>query len=344
MKVRQLCSWKVYTVAIAIVLITASALFYHRYFCSDLIKIQSITQVLKYTPKADLVVFDIDQTLIRTISKDYLGNTIDWGNLNYVPAIIKYASNATIQKYGARIIQAVHRAGVNASDKRINKAFGSYIEQMYQDFNIWQYLSPTMIAMPVERQTISVIEQLKAQHKPILLYTAREWEEQAATENDLKHAGIIIDKNAVYSEKLVVQPKQDEQRGFGFEQGILSWIKNKTYNGSRNGGKGPILLEFLDAINVHPKNLVFVDDTKERIENLKPLLKAHGIDATVLWYRAAKKQTRPINQLSQADLHVLNSYLPRDWQYLPVDIQQAANFVIERLEGKAVQNINLAQA
>jgi len=206
----------------------------------DIIEINDIADVLKYTKNVDLVVSDIDATLLLFISKDETSNHKSNWLSNFFPALFDKPSR--------------------------------------------------FIPSSVEQETPYVIETLRAQGIPLLLYTARSWRVRDLTEKQLFKAGIVIDKNAVYNKQLVVQPGKYVERGFGFENGILYWIRNKKYTGQPDKSKGPLLLQFFNTINYHPKKIIFIDDTKERIDGLAQLLKKQGIEATVLWYHGAKKR------------------------------------------------------
>ena len=326
---------KIFLITSAIIAVTALIFIYKGHYRQDFIRIDSISNVLKYTEKTDLVIFDIDWTLITNLSKDKAGNVIDWSDRSYFYALDKYVIDSMLQKHGLQIRQAVHQAGVNTSDTRVNKTFSDYLINVAFPANIFhQYIAPHQISVPVENDTVSVLKKLQEQRVPVLLYTSRGWHDNVRTEKELTQARIIINKDAIYNKQLTVEPQQSMERGFGFANGILYWIRNKSYTGPQDSSKGPVLLMFLDKINYHPKKIVLVDDMKERITGLKLLLKAHGINATVLWYHGIEKRQKPIHELSKSDLQVLNSYLPKDWQHLAFDLQEAVNFIANKLTGK----------
>ncbi len=334
---------KIFLAISIIIAITTVIFLYREHYHQDFIRIDAITDVLKYTKKTDLVIFDIDWTLITNLSKDEAGNVIGWSNRSYFYALDKYVIDSMLQKHGSQIRQAVRQAGVNASDTRVNETFRNYLMHVAFPANIFhQYIAPHQISVPVENETIAVLKKLQEQQVPVLLYTSRGWHDNVRTEKELAQARIIINKDAIYNKQLVVEPQHNMERGFGFANGILYWIRNKSYTGPQDFSKGPVLLMFFDEINYHPKKIVFVDDMKERITGLKTLFKAHDIDATVLWYRGIEKQQKPIHELSKPDLQVLNSYLPKDWQNLAFDLQKTVNFIANKLTEKNIKAVDTA--
>ena len=102
--------------------------------------------------------------------------------------------------------------------------------------------------------------------------------------------------------------------------------------GKKNASKAPILLKFFETINYQPKQIIIIDDLKDRINDLKQLFKSKSIDATVLWYRGIEKRSKPIDQLSETDLKILNHYFPEGWQYLSFDQNKAIDHIIEQLK------------
>lgn len=340
---------KIFVATGTIAILAGSAVLFHTHSHADLIRIDEIRHVLNYAQNADLVVFDIDWTLITAISQDSEGNTIDWSNTHYFDAIDTNATNANLQKYTQDVIQTVKKANINVDESRVKKAFAYYLKHFIirHGPDLWdKYIWPHATTITVEPETILAIKQLTDLHIPIVLYTSRQWEERSETERQLHQAGVKFNRITVFDKQLIMKPHPEEPRGFGFDNGILYWIKNASYKGHRDASKGPVLLKFLDAINLHPKKIVFVDDTKERIQNIASLLKSRAINSSVLWYRGIEKRIKPIKELSAADLHVLNTYLPHDWQYeyATFDLHKACTFVIDSLQGNSIQTANPTHA
>lgn len=321
----------------AAVFLIASIFFYHQHIYSNVREITTITDVLNYANNADLVVFDIDSTLIVPISEDKEKNRIDWGNTNYLEAIKPHSVTATVEKYLPEIIEDVRKDCDAAPNSGIQALFTDFIENKAQwnQIELWEkFVWPQAFAEPVENETAHVIKALENKKIPVFLYTASEWDQRAIKEKELAEAGIVFKRDAIYKKTFVAQPKNNEPRGFGFENGVLYWLKNKSYVGTKIKSKGPILLKFFDAINYHPKKIVVVDDMLERIDTISSLFKKQGIKATVLWYRGIEKRIKKIDTLSAADLKVLNYYLPNGWQYPSFNTADAVAYILKKLGEK----------
>lgn len=303
-------------------------------FRPDPIEIESITRVLDYTKDADLVIFDIDGTLITWISRDDEGNQIDWGKKDYFGLVTKYAVDPLVHTYKDVVLKAVAQGGRRVDEARVEKALREYFERQCALPVLWKkYIYPRSVVVLVQKEALAVIDVLKKQHIPVMLYTSRKIEDQQLTEKELAQAGFVFNSGDVYNKSFIVQPSADEHYGFAFANGILYWVKNYAFHGPQMDSKTSILVKFFDKINYHPKKLVFVDDMKVRIHDMRCVLKKAGIEASVLWYHLPEDASDQVKKLTESDLRVINFYLPRGWDKPVFDVRDAVAFITRSLIG-----------
>jgi len=341
MKKNLFSSQKTTSITVALFASIFTGTFCNTLFSQDLIETDSITDVLQYTKDVDLIVFNISETLLTRISQDEAGNVIYWGNRTYFPVIQNYLHDLLVQQQMPHVMHAVRDAGMQADEAQIRDLVREYIEREPPFVPSWKgavwkkHIHLSCGVELVEKEVIDVIDTLRQQNIPLLLYTSRRYpQEKRTTERDLISVGIEIDPESVHDEIVIMQPAENERLGVAFENGILYAIKNKSYVGPHTLDKTPNLLRFFDAINYHPKKIVFVDKKRGRIENMKKTLRMYGIKATVLLCDAMGEKMRKIESLSEADLSVLDSCLPRGWDSPPFNLDAAIEYVIEALGRK----------
>ncbi len=131
---------------------------------------------------------------------------------------------------------------------------------------IWNQVMLTTKVVPAEK---SAPEQIAAKQRAgtkTMALTARPPELAAVTHKQLNSVGIHLDKNTVTKETVTVAGVEPAP----FKRGVM-------FVGAQNN-KGDILVKFLNALNLKPKKIVFVDNKQKHVDAVEKALAGSGID------------------------------------------------------------------
>jgi len=314
-------------------------------------KTDTITDIVKYIKEGDLVVFDVDAVLLAYAAKGNLGNSIDAYNKRYIlEAIPQYLAKNLFEKYFDIILERAYKAGVSQDKKLfIQKAFKSYIfnhvvgytYQIFGGLDFWEkYITSHYVPEPVEKEIITIINNLKRKNIACMAITEKGWKHRA--QELLEKVGIALDAQHSFKKQIVNIPKKDEELGFIFRNNILYILLNKKIIKNYVASKGVVLSKFFEKSNYTPKRVVFVDDKKEELMDVLRSMQAKKIPVFGIWYTAMEKrdcnpQKGPqkkyrLYSLSESDIKVLNYYLPKDWKYVDFDIDEAVKYILKELK------------
>ncbi len=184
----------------------------------------SITDIYKYIQPDEynkdlLVIFDIDNTVAKTPT--------ELGSDQWFTAKVEQ-----FQTQGKSLLQAI--------DLTLPELF-------HIQFHSW--------LIPVEKQTISVINDLQSKGVSVIALTARSLELTQRTIEQLSRLGIHFTKTDPYECPLT--------HGHGHGKAGL-YIDGIIFSGNHN--KGEMLTSWLNKISYHPKKIIFIDD---KLKNLQ---------------------------------------------------------------------------
>ena len=227
---------KIFATVAAIVLGSFSNAAY-----SEIREVQTMVAALAEVDADTLLLFDLDNTIMRT--PQYLGSD-------------------------------------HFFDELVSKALtaGGAMEQAVKDArNIWVAIQRKTATIAVEDTTPNLIKQLQDRGFLPLGFTARPLDIEEATRKQLLAIGVdFATRPFRQSEPLIVTSGDDNGRYSG---GIL-------YGGFKNS-KGPLLVDFLKQLDLHPRKVVFVDDKLKNVKSVDEALTTRGFNVICYRYGAA---------------------------------------------------------
>jgi phosphoserine phosphatase len=130
----------------------------------------------------------------------------------------------------------------------------------------------TLLLKPVEEITPALIKALQQAGIPVIALTARPKRSISRTQLQLQMIGIDFSLSQVIP---MIEIELSKKNKTWYEKGII-------YSASSN--KGATLMSFLKSIDCSPKQIIFIDDNKKRVEEVEQALRENGLNAIIFHY------------------------------------------------------------
>lgn len=277
---------------------------------SKVITINSIKNVLKFANKDSLIVFDIDHTLLR----EYLQNKKNknfYFNTSLYSLIKNYIINYNINK----IINDKNLI----NNKKIQKQIKSLILPFtnFKMIQIWKKVEPKIKYDLTEKEIPNIVNTLHKKNIKTIAFTAREYELENSTLQELKSVNINLNKIPLYKGKILVKPN-NLKYGYGYKKGVISLIRGKYF--TEKTQKGRILLEFFKKINYKPNNIIFIDNRLDNTIDVFNALSSQHIKILGLFYKNTKyDKKRP---LTQKEIELISTIAGNNWWKIDINLQK----------------------
>ena len=159
--------------------------------------------------------------------------------------------------------------GTYVADRFHKKGFDPR-EAFQKSYEIYRKIEEIIAYEPVEEMTLHVLNNLNKEGIKNIALTRRLFSSSDATEKHLLSAGIDFSKNLLHKNDVVLNEEA------AYFNGVL-------YSGFEEE-KGCCLIKFLEEISYKPQSIIFVDDTKNHIEEFHETVSAYGISTTCIRY------------------------------------------------------------
>lgn len=157
----------------------------------------------------------------------------------------------------------------------------------YPDGFLFGKVLTTAQFVPVDSRSTTIIRELQNENIPTLALTAAEARKLGEMEsfanfriNQLMEMGFDFSNTFPRIEFLKFTKSDDKEFHPIFKSGILFASKHP---------KGEVLKQFLEALHLSPKKVVFVDDRMEYLQSVEKTMSEKGIEFIGLYYTAAEK-------------------------------------------------------
>ena len=276
---------------LSVLLITSSYIFFSFFkknpteiiTCDGIIISKTIKIVEKYATPKDLVIFDIDLTLLKENLK--INNKDNPVNASFYRLISDHITDYYFNQNIDQIINSINskKPTFNNNDFII-KEFKEYLRPIVNEkmVHLWNILETKLSYIPMEPNISEFINFLHEKNNKTIAFTAREWKVRNFTTKSLMDVGIDFSNQAIYN-KTAQQSPVKNQYGYGYENGILYLIRGKDFTKATQ--KGSILINFFKAINFFPEKIIFIDNRLDNVQDVVSSLKVSNIPAIGIWYK-----------------------------------------------------------
>ncbi|MBN8828198.1 MAG: DUF2608 domain-containing protein [Sphingobacteriia bacterium] len=166
------------------------------------------------------------------------------------------------------------------------KEFRNFLLEKYKYIKDWEHLTSIMLKQAqrpiIEPQVIDKIKELQTQGVKVIALT-----------------GMNTGKMGIYNE--LAEWRYEHLKSLGFQGSFTNQIIKFDYNhchpiffkgvlATDLAAKGPILMEFLKAINYPPKQIVMFDDDLDHLNSVAASCKKHNILFLGYYYKGAKSK------------------------------------------------------
>lgn len=130
----------------------------------------------------------------------------------------------------------------------------------------------TLLLKPVEEITPALINALQKAGIPVIALTARPKRSATRTQLQLQMIGIDFSLSPFIP---MIEIELSKKNKTWYEKGII-------FSGSSN--KGTTLIAFLKSIDCSPKHIIFIDDSKKRVDEVEQALVENELNAIIFHY------------------------------------------------------------
>ncbi len=209
--------------------------------------------------------------------------------------ILKYINNTTLVIFDVdnTLIDTVQNFGgtawaYNVAHKLLKKGIEP-TKAVKQSYTIYTEVKKFVQFKPVEPETPGLIRQLREKNIQAMVLTMRALQMAKSTVQDLRSADIDFSKQPIHHETVTLESMA------GYAEGIL-------YSGPMLS-KGECLTSFLDTISYKPEYIIFVDDSKQQVENVHTTLNERGIKNHCIRYGATDEREASLDH-EQANIEL----------------------------------------
>ena len=298
--------------------------------------ISNIIDIEKFIDKNSLVIFDIDLTLVKEYLKKENGDCCSFESGLY-SLIKKFLYKKSFEKNYTELLNRLSELGIYKTKSEIKEIFYKNLKPLVRSKikTLWGILKPQIEYKLMEKNIPNIISNLQKAGNKVMCFTAREWSIKDATRKDLLKVNIDVATNNIYDKLLVKQPFKNKY-GFGFENGVLSLIRNKNYTSRTQ--KGEVLLKFLKTIGYKPTNIVFTDNEMNNVKGVVKEMNNHNITTKGFWYKFSGYIENPI--LRDTDVKILNKYFGPNWWNIKLDINIIIKILFQNFNNISNNNSN----
>lgn len=282
-------------------------------FNSKIITTNNITDILKFADNNTLVVFDIDQTLL----KEYLLNKDNeqiYFNSSLYELMDNFITEYNLNKiiFNLKIIKT----------PEITQKIKVYLHPLVntQMIKLWNILEPKIKYSVTEKEVPELLNSLHKKNIKTIALTAREWKVCNSTHQELKSTGININTIPIYDKEILIKPENGKY-GYGYKNGIIFLIRGKDFN--KKTQKGRVLLNFFKKIKYFPEKIIFIDDRNDNIQDVFNYLLSKNKSIIGINYKY--KNLDENIRIKPTEIETLNKYLGNKWWKLNINYDQLHN-------------------
>lgn len=150
----------------------------------------------------------------------------------------------------------------------------------------WDTVQQKCEVKPVEPQMITLLRDLQKRGVVVMALTHRLPSVIDTTLRQLESIDIDFQKTAPASQsEMLIPPLSDPERKgpSRYRQGVLFVGLNQD--------KGDVLTQFLKIVNLTPKKIIFIDDSKGNVEHVEKTLQKTSIEQINIHYTAVKEKS-----------------------------------------------------
>lgn len=151
----------------------------------------------------------------------------------------------------------------------------SYEDAWQQATDLNDSILETMLLKPVEEVTPALIIALQQAGIPVIALTARPKKSASRTQVQLQMIGIDFSLSPFI-------PKKEIEIG----KKIKAWYENGIIFSGHNN-KGTALMAFFKCLDWSPKHIIFIDDSKKRVDEVEQALMENNFNCVVFHYTHA---------------------------------------------------------
>jgi hypothetical protein len=277
---------------------------------SEIITINSIEDVIKFANKDSLIIFDIDHTLL----KEYLVNKEN--KILHIDSCLYNLIDQYIVKFNTDKV---------ISDKNLkdNKETRRKLKSLILPFTnlkmveIWEKVEPQIKYELTETNIPQILSILHNKEIKTIAFTAREYDLQDSTLEELKAVNINLNKIPLYKNQILEKPKS-LQYGYGYKDGVISLIRGKDF--TEKTQKGRILIEFFKKINFKPNNIIFIDNRLDNVTDVFNVLNSENIKTIGLFYNNIKSDKK--RTITKKEINFIASIAGNNWWHTDVDLKK----------------------
>jgi hypothetical protein len=165
---------------------------------------------------------------------------------------------------------------------------------------VWNKTQDLIRMKPVEKKTPAMVREIQGKNRKTLGLTARSFEVAERTLLQLDSVGINFKQNGLRESDLEFKSDNTAK----FTKGIIFV--------GENNDKGKVLVQFLKALKLKPKRVVFVDDKVKNVKNVEAALQKEKLPFLGFRYGATDAKVKAFKEDSaKLKLFVLGE-LPKD--------------------------------
>ncbi len=287
----------------------------------------TIRDVAKYADQNDLIVFDIDLTLLKENLKiDTNDNPI---NSSLYRLMSDYITDHYYNENIYQIIKSIKAKKPEYDNNEfIIKEFKEYLRPIVNEKMVllWNLVEQNISYIPMEKNIPNFINSLHEKNIKTMAFTAREWKVRKFTSNNLSNAGINLDKISIYDKTIEEAPVKN-QYGYGYENNILYLIRGKDFTKATQ--KGSVIIKFFKKINYKPEKVIFIDNRLDNVQDVVSSLNQFGIKIIGIWYKFGGYEDFP--KLKQQDFDFIEKYAGKNWWQIKINAKKAKYQILEKI-------------
>lgn len=204
-----------------------------------------------------------------------------------ISSVLDYVDKNTLVIFDIdnTLIESSHHVGnvawlAHIMDKLVKKGLNRK-EAIGKQYQLWRDLQKSISVKLVDPDSISVLNNLHDSDIKTIGLTGRGADISDRTEEQLKSVGISLSRKTIHDQEVELDKLAR------FMKGVLSL--------EFDGHKGKRLVDLFSRLKFVPKRVLFVDDKRHHLEDVKDVLIKSGIPFKGIRYGGADEQEQSFN-------------------------------------------------